>query len=121
VRKQIFAVPEIELEQPGQVLDMAITAVRMENSDRRGIVTKNAQANISEDDLEQLRIIFSGLDGGRSGSVRIADLGPFFASAGFPADMDETMIGIFSQLDLELDSEVSFPESIDILQYLLNF
>ena len=121
VRKQIFTVPEIELEQPGEVLDMAITNVRMENSDRRGIITKNSQVSLTEENLDQLRQIFTKLDQEHVGSVRVELLGPFFHAVGFPAELDEGMVALFNQLDLELDSEVSFPEAIDILQYLLNF
>jgi len=120
VRKQVFDLPEIRLEQPGEVLDMAITNVRMENSDRRGMVKTGNQPVLSEDNLEELRRIFGSLDSNREGVVVLGALGPFFGALGFPDQMDDSMVGLFNQLEIELDQAFSFPEAIDIVNYMLN-
>jgi hypothetical protein len=120
VRRQAFDLPEIRLEQPGEVLDMAITNVRMENSGRRGMVKTGNQPVLSEDNLEELRRIFGSLDLAREGIVLLSRLGPFFGALGFPDQMDDAMVGLFNQLEIELDQAFSFPEAIDIVNYMLN-
>jgi len=120
VRKQMFDLPEIRLEQPGQVLDMAITNVRMENSDRRGMVKGGNQPVLSEENLDELRRIFASLDTGREGVVLLSNLGSFFGALGFPDQFDDSMVSLFDQLEIELDQAFSFPEAIDIVHYMLN-
>ena len=121
VRMQKFGLPEIGLEAAGEVLDIAITSVRMENSDRRGINTNgnNAPA-LSEENLDELRKIFASLDTGRAGFLELQQLGPFFGALGFPEEIDDAMSSLFAELDLTLDTQISFPEAIDIVQYMLN-
>ncbi len=120
VRKQVYELPEIGLQQPGEVLDMAITNVRMENGDRRGILKSNNQPTLSEESLEELRRIFASLDNDRSGIVPLGNLGSFFGALGFPYQFDDTMISMFRDFEIELDSAISFPEAIDLVQYMLN-
>jgi hypothetical protein len=121
VRKQNFDLPDIGLEAAGEVLDMAVTTVRMENSDRRGIISNNNSGPVlSEENLEELRKIFSSLDTDRTSFVQLQNMGPFFGAVGFPSEIDETMINLFTELDLTLETEISFPESVYILQYMMN-
>jgi len=124
VRKQNYILPEICLESPNEVLDMATTNVRMENSDRRGISNNSNNGDgpiLSEENLDELRKIFSALPSSM-GNVQVQSLGPFFAALGFPSDIsnDDTMINLFNDLELSMDSELSFPEAVDIVHYMLN-
>ena len=57
----------------------------------------------------------------RLGVVALAELEPFFGNLGLPPMGDPGMHSLFEELELTPDSEITFPEAIDIAQYLLQF
>jgi len=118
VRTQKFDLPQIELENTREVLDKAVTAVRQENSSRRGI---SSGVTLSSEKLEQLQSLFTQVDVNNIGVVALQALDPLFEKLGLPCILtDQACMTLFTELDITLDTEISFPEAVDIAQYMLS-
>jgi hypothetical protein len=118
IRRESFVLPEIGLEAPGDVLETATTNARIENAERRGITSS---VTLSEAKVSELRGIFHSVPNAVTGLVALAELEALFANLGLPPLDDPTMISLFQDLELTLESEVTFAEAIDISQFLLQF
>ena len=118
VRKEHFDLPEIGLEAPQEVMELATTAVRSEHAERRGIASG---ITLNEKKVADLKEIYHTLPGAVLGVVALAELEPFFGNLGLPPMGDPGMHSLFEELELTPDSEITFPEAIDIAQYLLQF
>ena len=118
VRTEQFDLPEIGLETPQEVMELATTAVRAEHAERRGIASG---VQLSEKKIGELDKLFHSLSGAVTGVVMLRDLEPFFGALGLPTMDDPGMRSLFEELDIDGGSDITFPEAIDIGQYLLQF
>jgi len=113
-----------------QVLGLSIAMARSENAGRRGV----ASAYISPDVLIEAQNVFSELASSSSSStaaaassssssassvVNIRHLVQLLAVFGLQAG-PHTMTEIMQELDVSDDAELTFPEVVDVAQYLLS-
>jgi hypothetical protein len=99
-------------------MELATTAVRAEHAERRGIASG---VQLSEKKVTELDKLFHSLPGAVSGVVVLRELEPFFGALGLPTMDDPGMNSLFEELGIDFESDITFPEAVDIAQYLLQF
>ena len=113
VRKQNYTLPGLELQNSRAVLDFSISEVRLDASERRGLATNN----ISKEALDNAKQVFLTSDTEHTGLVSIWQLHDVFMELGLSLTDDDIQT-IISDLELDDDAKISFPETIDIVNFI---
>lgn len=121
VRKETFELPEIGLDNPRFVLDLATSEIRSQRGPRLqsagGGGDGFAEVPFSESELETAEEIFQELDKKNAGVVSMWSLDDVFAALGI--EMTSQIMGdIARQLDLGDFATLSFPEVVDIATFI---
>ena len=113
VRKQNYTLPGLELQNSRAVLDFSISEIRLDASERRGL----ANNNISKESLDRAKEAFLATDTEHSGLVSIYNLQDVFIELGLSLT-DDDINTIINDLELDDDAKLSFPEMIDIVNFI---
>ena len=113
VRKQHYTLPGLELQNSRAVLDFSISQIRLEASERRGL----ASNNISNESLERAKEAFLAIDTENCGLISIYNLQGVFMELGLNLT-DNDLSTVVSDLELDDDAKLSFPEMIDIVNFI---
>lgn len=113
IRKEFYTFPPIGLADPKGVLDMEVTATRLEQSSKRGVSTGVFDADI----LAGAREAYDRIDINRVGFVPLQRSQEVFSMLGIdPTNFDLNIV--FQELEIGAEAELSFPEIIDIAMYI---
>lgn len=106
-------------------MDIAKSETRIANGVKRGLESppkRGLDENnviISKEAMSRAAEAFAQLDESATGLVPLASLGPFFYELG-TGFTEYNIEAIRDQLDIEVDTVLSYPEAIDIATYLLS-
>lgn len=114
VRQGHFDLPEIGLENPRAVLDLAISEARMERSPLGG-----NGFTFSSETLQSAEKIFDSIDTTHVSLLPLRSLGEVFAELGLAVTPDD-LAEIAAQLEIEQSSTFTFPEVVEIALFLIN-
>lgn len=113
IRKEIYTLPELGLEDAKGVMDISIATVRLENALRRGI----SSGVFDSEALDRAKVVFSEADISRMGLLSLHLSSNVFESLGVDSKVVD-MREVFHELDIGMDAELSFPEIVDIAMYI---
>ena len=123
---EIFELPVLGLLDPQSIVDVAKSETRINNAGKRGLEMGHKGKNdsiapetptISKECMNRAAVVFAQLDEG-DGLVPLSALSPVFTELGSDFT-DDNIDAIRQELEIELDTALSFPEAIDIALYLL--
>lgn len=125
IARQCFELPQLGLLDSQSIMDIAKTETRIVNAARRGLdVAPTAGAEslgaiISKECISRAAITFAALDINGGGLLPLSALKPVFHELG--SDFSDSNIeAIRLELEIEMDTSLSFPETVDIATYLVS-
>ncbi|EQC35380.1 hypothetical protein SDRG_07091 [Saprolegnia diclina VS20] len=124
VAPEHFELPELELASPESVLNDTITALRAQRLDDEATPSEAVFA-LPLDVQARIQEAFHAIDRAHKGTIRCVDLVQLLQQIewdGLPNDeasIDGKVEGLLQELGVSYDTEITFPECVDILAILL--
>lgn len=112
-----FSLPELALKNPRNVMELAISEVRIESLNKSLTKPDGERLTLDPADLQRAKFIFTKLSGEESSTISIYSLAEVFKHLGL--DLHEKDINeIIQQLELTESLEVSFAEVVEIAAFV---
>ncbi|CAE7775279.1 morn3 [Symbiodinium microadriaticum] len=112
IKKSGFSLPQLMLKNTRAVLDTTIAETRNERAHFRGVDV----ATIDRVTILAAEQAFEQIDTRGSGLVKFVELGPVLEVLGVLLNEDD-MVELMSVLDITGDTDISFPEAVDIASF----